>query len=290
MNIDQLRSIVRNREPKMKQIHIILVCLNFVDDNPEYAPSVGCLWNTENTFLIHSGIFGKFINRKANTINRNFRTHGFKRKKSSCLMREQIPKKFNLHDLPDAANWFQRECQGFSKKTTEKESIKWEFHQIIPKKHIEKIEPKEKKIEDDFIDFSNNNYYNVILNYDIKFDTINNEKNINGTTVNYEKKTENDHENLPFFTNNDLNNYFFQDEGYNENNINDTTVNYEKKTENDHENLPFFTNNDLNNYFFQDEGYNENNLQNFFEIEDIPSSPEGHNNFYELSDDYGISF
>ena len=131
----------------MKQIHIILVCLNFVDDNPEYAPSVGCLWNTENTFLIHSGIFGKFINRKANTINRNFRTHGFKRKKSSCLMREQIPKKFNLHDLPDAANWFQRECQGFSKKTTEKESIKWEFHQIIPKKHIEKIEPKEKKLK-----------------------------------------------------------------------------------------------------------------------------------------------
>ena len=133
MELEHLRCIVRSREPKMKQIHMVLTCLNFSDNHPKDAFTIGCFWTSEKTFLIHSGIFGAFVGRKANTINRNFRTHGFTQNKSSAFMRCQIPSKFDLRNLPDPSNWFQRQCEGFTKETTEKEAISWEFHQIIPK-------------------------------------------------------------------------------------------------------------------------------------------------------------
>lgn len=102
---------------------MVLTCLNFADKNPKHAFTIGCFWTSEKTFVIHSGIFSAFVGQKANTINRYFRNHGFTINKTSALMRKQIPNKFDVQNLPDPTNWFQRQCEGFTKETNENEAI-----------------------------------------------------------------------------------------------------------------------------------------------------------------------
>ena len=87
--------------------------------------------------MINSSIFGKFIQREPNAINRNFRTHGFTQKKSSLLMRKKVPKKFQFDNVPDPKNWFQRECEGFSKSISENEALSLPHHRLIPKIRLE---------------------------------------------------------------------------------------------------------------------------------------------------------
>ena len=59
MELEHLRCIVRSREPKMKQIHMVLTCLNFSDNHPKDAFTIGCFWTSEKTFLIHSPMVEK---------------------------------------------------------------------------------------------------------------------------------------------------------------------------------------------------------------------------------------
>ncbi|KAK8871664.1 hypothetical protein M9Y10_007402 [Tritrichomonas musculus] len=134
MDLETFRHMVMCKKPKMKQTHIVLECLKFVDNNPESLPRVGCCWKTDQIFMIHSGIFGNFIGRDANTINRNFRTHGFIQRKSSASMRKAVPKKFNFDHIPDPKNWYERERSGFTKETTAKDLIYFSFQKPTPKK------------------------------------------------------------------------------------------------------------------------------------------------------------
>lgn len=134
MNTETLRQIVSSKSKKLKQIHITWLCLNFVESQPESAKIVGCLWNTDTSFLINTEIFAKFINRLPNTINRGFRSHRFDWKKSSTNLRDQVPEKFDFKNFPDQLNWIQRKCEGFTKKTTELEAINWKYYHLVPKK------------------------------------------------------------------------------------------------------------------------------------------------------------
>lgn len=138
MNIEYLRRKVSSKEHKMKQTHIVLLCLKFVEEHPEAVSIVGCCWDSDNTFMINSSIFGKFIERDPNTINRNFRSHGFTQNKSSQQMRARVPKRFGFDNIPDAKNWFQRQCPFFTKQTNEEEARTIKHHKLIPKKHIKK--------------------------------------------------------------------------------------------------------------------------------------------------------
>lgn len=134
--LEELRYRVTNECKKMRQIHIVLLCLNFVDTHPEFVSQIGCFWNTDHSFMVHSIKLGTFIKRRPNTINRNFRSHGFDIQKTSKIIREKIPPKFKFDCIPDHKNWFQRQCYGFTKKTTERQARYWKFHKLIPKKVI----------------------------------------------------------------------------------------------------------------------------------------------------------
>ena len=134
MNIDTLKQMVTRKNPKLKQIHILWLCLNYVEENPSEAAQVGCLWNSVDSFIINTKIHGEFIERLPNTINRGFRCHSFKWKKTNRILRDNIPAKFNFKDFPDQLNWDQRSCPGFTKSTTETEAITWKYHELIPKK------------------------------------------------------------------------------------------------------------------------------------------------------------
>lgn len=132
-DLNSFKQIVSNK--KLKQIHVVWLCLKRVEFHPEEASIIGVLWNSASDFMMNSYIFGLFINRKPNTMNRGFRSHGFIYKKSSDLMRRNIPKKFDFNNFPDQKNWILRRCEGFTKNTTEIEAIKWKSHDLIPKKH-----------------------------------------------------------------------------------------------------------------------------------------------------------
>lgn len=161
MDIDSLRLMVTNKSKKLKQIHIVWLCLNFVESNPEEAPNIGCFWNTNSSFLINTEIFGLFIDRLPNTINRSFRSHKFNWKKSSALLRGQVPKKFDIKNFPDPQNWIQRKCEGFTKNTTEIEAINWKYYHLTPKKS--KINKDVIQIQDNFVNSENTYLINTDL-------------------------------------------------------------------------------------------------------------------------------
>lgn len=150
MNIDTLKKIVTGRNPKLKQIHILLLCLNHVEQNPSDGKTVGCLWNSDSSFIINTQIHGKFIERLPNTMNRGLRCHGFKWTKTSRIIRENIPDKFKFNEFPDQLNWDQRSCPGFTKSTTEAEAINWKYHDLIPKNPRKPKIPKSSKISSAF--------------------------------------------------------------------------------------------------------------------------------------------
>ena len=127
MELEIFRLKVANKEPKMKQIAIILECLNFVEAHPEHVSKVGCCWLTDQEFLVNTKIFGIFIGRDPAGINKNFLDNGFNKSKFS--KRDNFPKIYNFESIPDPKNWRKRKCICFSKKTTIEEAIK--FRSII---------------------------------------------------------------------------------------------------------------------------------------------------------------
>lgn len=151
MDFQTFQKIVSDHKNKLKQVHIVLLCLNYVEEFPELASTIGCLWDSYSTFLINTAIFASFIGRKSNTINRYFRYHNFTKKKSSKEIRQKVPPKFNMDKLPDQTNWMQRSSKGFNQKTTEIEAIHWKFFDyknskpVKPVIDVVPIEPSPKK-------------------------------------------------------------------------------------------------------------------------------------------------
>lgn len=131
MEFTTFKQKVSNKRPKMKLVHIIWMCLNYAENHPELASKIGCFWYTDDSFLMNTLIFSIFIGRLENTINTYLKAHGFSCIKSTRLMRDAVPVKFNFTSFPNMKNWNKRQCKGFTKKTTEKESRKWHFHHKV---------------------------------------------------------------------------------------------------------------------------------------------------------------
>jgi hypothetical protein len=56
----------------------LLSSLNHTKEHPEDGGWVGTMWSADGeTVFVHSRIFGQFLGVRTNTINRNFRNHGF---------------------------------------------------------------------------------------------------------------------------------------------------------------------------------------------------------------------
>ena len=106
-NIDELKQKVCSNY-KMKLIHIVWICLQYIQKHPHDISNVGIFWFDDSHFMINSLIFGKFTNRKPNTINRNFRTHGFKYQKTTYLIREKVQALYPNEYICDPKNWVLR--------------------------------------------------------------------------------------------------------------------------------------------------------------------------------------
>jgi hypothetical protein len=99
-SVEELRALLKsmNRQWPSKIIH----CLKFVKEHPSemVANIIGLRWINTKVFICSSLIFAEFLGRKANTLNLNFRDHGFiktSNDREACRKSRQ-----NLHG---ATNW-----------------------------------------------------------------------------------------------------------------------------------------------------------------------------------------
>lgn len=164
MDIESFRRYVSNK--KLKQIHAIWLLLKRSEYHPEDNDDMGIFWFNDFQFIINTGICAKFLGRKANTMNRGFRSHYFSYKKSSAAIREAIPKEIKFIEFSDQKNWILRFCDGFTKNTTEDEAMKWKCRNLIPKKKRSKCPEKVEVGESE--------------NWGFFFHLIENEKNYDG--------------------------------------------------------------------------------------------------------------
>lgn len=155
-SLEEFRLKVTNKDNKLKLIHTVWLCLDFVEHNPSFKFDIGIFWHDDSHFMINTYLFGLFVNRKPNTINRNFRSHGFRYKKTTFEMRESVNE-----CLPDSKNWILRWCDGFTKSTKENEAVSWKYTEIIVKK------PKNVKIEEEKCIPCKEDQYGNIINFDI---------------------------------------------------------------------------------------------------------------------------
>lgn len=113
MSYQELKKIATNTH--LKQIYVVFISLNFVEQHPEYLKNIGCLWISDTVFLINVAIFGLFTDRKPNTINKNFKYNKFATQKITKQTKKIVPEKYNFNHLPDQQNWFFKCSINFSK-------------------------------------------------------------------------------------------------------------------------------------------------------------------------------
>lgn len=97
-----LWSKLHSTTPKPRFMVKIRACLSYVDKYPMSECIIGVKWFDDIHFLLHSRILGSFLKIKSNTVNYNFRTHGFMRVRPQA--RHINPDE--LSKLPDSSNWF----------------------------------------------------------------------------------------------------------------------------------------------------------------------------------------
>lgn len=134
-HIEKLRQRTTDKEKKLKLLHIVWLCLQYVSNHPEDKTKVGIFWFDDSHFMLNTSIFGLFVNRKPNTMNRLFRTHGFHYQKSTSAMRDKVYELYPNETLPEPKNWILRWCDGFTRLTTEEEAKKWkkiDTQKILP--------------------------------------------------------------------------------------------------------------------------------------------------------------
>lgn len=149
--IEKLRQRITDKEKKLKLLHVVWLCLQHVSNNPDDKTKIGIFWFDDSHFMLNTSIFGLFVNRKPNTMNRLFRTHGFHYQKSTSSMREKVYELYPNEALPEPKNWILRWCDGFTRTTTEDEARKWkkiDSHKITLESAEEHVENKEEELAD----------------------------------------------------------------------------------------------------------------------------------------------
>lgn len=85
---EELKNIVCSNS-RIKFVSKILHCLRFTMQNPAFVEEIGCSWCPDGvSFIINAGILGEFLQLKPNSINTNFREHGFQLQKSENIKNE----------------------------------------------------------------------------------------------------------------------------------------------------------------------------------------------------------
>ncbi|KAK8896283.1 hypothetical protein M9Y10_014180 [Tritrichomonas musculus] len=140
--LEELKQKVTDKGNKLKLLHVVWLCLKYVSNHPDEKTQVGIFWFDDSSFMLNSSIFGTFVNRKPNTMNRLFRTHGFSYKKSTSSMRDRVYELYPNESLPEPKNWILRWCDGFTKSTTEDEAKKWKKIEIKEIKEIKEVPQK----------------------------------------------------------------------------------------------------------------------------------------------------
>lgn len=130
-SIEELRQKVS--DPRLKLIIILWNCLTYVKNHPESKIKVGLFWINDYEFMMNTNIFGTFLGRKPNSMNRNMRTHLFNNVKTKMEMRQKLNE-----DLPDSKHWMLRWCDGFTQSTTEKEAASSKYHENYIRKQKKK--------------------------------------------------------------------------------------------------------------------------------------------------------
>lgn len=80
----------------------LILCLIFVREHPSetVVNHIGLHWIDNRVFICNSSIFASFLGRKANTLNLNFRDHGF----AKALNYRDVCRE-SRRNLHDAAKW-----------------------------------------------------------------------------------------------------------------------------------------------------------------------------------------
>ena len=147
MNLGKLKKIIKKN---CKQIvHALWLCLNWVENQPNDAPIIGCFWFTDKIFKINVRIFCNFIGKKSNTAYKNLRRHNFTHKKETGF---SFPNKFNIQNIHDVKRWEMYSCDKFNKNTTESEAINLPYYEKRKKKGKKKGKNKSKNIGNKYTD------------------------------------------------------------------------------------------------------------------------------------------
>ena len=101
--IEELQAIVTRDTPqnKTKFVVKILAILNFTKEHPEHIINTGGSWMADGKhFITNSRILSEFMRLKINSVNTNFRDHGFSIfPNATTQMRTQFP------EIPDICHW-----------------------------------------------------------------------------------------------------------------------------------------------------------------------------------------
>lgn len=120
-SLQDLKKEICKKDYKRKQIYIIWLALNFVQNNPEHFLDIGLGWLDNEHFLFNSTLFGIFANRKINTINHYFESYAFGHRKMDYVIKEKACEIYSIDNIQDQKCWCVRWWNGFTKSTTEVE-------------------------------------------------------------------------------------------------------------------------------------------------------------------------
>lgn len=129
--LEQLKAIVCSKS-RMKFVTKVLYCLNFVkamNNDNEIIKLIGCSWCSDNMhFITNSMVLGDFLNLKSNSINTNFREHGFQ-----VITNTDIQKEFPTLQV---RQWKKRVCMNgtFNSRSTPEDADNISM--------IEQVEPR----------------------------------------------------------------------------------------------------------------------------------------------------
>lgn len=116
LSFSELKKLATDHKEKL--LRILWHCLKYVDNHPESKKEIGVFWFDEQNIMMNTKIFASFMHRKANTVNRNLRSHKFHYQKTRFEMRQSLNE-----ELPDSKHWILRYCDEFTRSTTEEEAI-----------------------------------------------------------------------------------------------------------------------------------------------------------------------
>ena len=118
--------IIRGIKEK-KLIVGIYHCLHYVQVHHESFLEFWCGWIDYNTFIINPKMIAHISGRKDNSINKNFRNHGFVGKRANSDIKKKACQYYNIRSLPDPSGWMIRCCEKFNQSSTEDDVKKIKF-------------------------------------------------------------------------------------------------------------------------------------------------------------------